>query len=503
VCVARASTRRCRTCGTPLAHDNRAVHCTACGRRLAGPPAVPPEFWDYEGFREPLAAKHIGRLIRTYRHHPAHYRVLPQHLIGEWLGLTQAQLSRIENGPRTTDLTRLTAWASVLGVPPDRLWFAATGSRHGLHAREQSTTTSIRDNVEPATPTSAGGSDDVRRSEFLAVAGGTFAGLVAPSLMAGQRDKAAGPQKAERPAIALDDSAAGAVTTSADRLLGLFLQLEAEIGGDDLYEPMTRHVERLAKVVDHNPRPALLYRLGQLSQMTGWLALDGNRHGAARRYLTTAVHAANEADDPSLAASALAYMSLQATYCDKPKQAQALAMTAAQLGQKTPTPLVRTMLATRLARAHAKQGCRQESLAALDQAHAAYDQAGNVAEPLWISYVDEIEVNAQAGACYLDLGLHDQAETALVRAVELLRASRPERVRDHVHYLSRLAKCRLLAGDIEHACQTGMRALDLAMTVGSARVVERIAEFDAALRPATTSAARDFRERFALFTQSR
>ncbi|MBI3685719.1 MAG: helix-turn-helix domain-containing protein [Actinobacteria bacterium] len=293
------------------------------------------------------------------------------------------------------------------------------------------------------------------------------------------------------------------VTAGADRLLQLFLQLDAEVGGDDLYEPMTRHVGRLARAVDASPRPATLHSLGQLSQMTGWLALDGNRHGAARRNFTTAVYVAHETDDGSLAASALAYLSLQATYRDHPKRAQALAATAVQAAAKAPTPLVRTMLETRLARAHAKLGNRPESLAALGEAQEAYGRAGAADEPLWISYVDEIEVNAQAGACYLDLGLHTQAGAALARAIALLKARRPERVRDHVHYLSRLAKCRLLAGEVEHACQTGMEALDLALTIGPSRVVERIGEFDAALASVNTNAARDFRERFAVFARSR
>jgi hypothetical protein len=48
-----------------------------------------------------------------------------------------------------------------------------------------------------------------------------------------------------------------------------------------------------------------------MCQMTGWLALDGNRHTAARRYLTTAVYAAHEAEQPVLATSSLAYLSVR------------------------------------------------------------------------------------------------------------------------------------------------------------------------------------------------
>lgn len=95
---------------------------------------------------------------------------------------------------------------------------------------------------------------------------------------------------------------------------------------------------------------------GQLSQMTGWLALDANRHGAARRYLSTAVYAAHEADEPSLAASALAYMSLQDTYRGRISSALSLARTAFEVSDGSVTPLVSTMLATRSARAHAVAG---------------------------------------------------------------------------------------------------------------------------------------------------
>lgn len=287
-----------------------------------------------------------------------------------------------------------------------------------------------------------------------------------------------------------------------DRLLQLFLQLDETVGGDDLYEPMTRHVERLARAVTDRPRPSLLRGLGQLSQMTGWLALDGNRHGAARRYLSTAVHAAHEADNPALAASSLAYMSLQETYRDNPKRAQALATTAVQVAGSSASPLVRTMLNTRLARAHAKLGNQSHSLLALADADRAHAAAGSADEPLWISYVDAIEVAAQSGACYLDLGLHKQAEAALTRAVDTLRAHHPERVRDHVHYLSRLAKCAVRMGDIERACDIGMRAIDLALAIGSSRVLERLAEFDVELTDLRVPAAKEFRERFAALTGS-
>lgn len=40
------------------------------------------------------------------------------------MGQTQAQLSRLENGPGLRDLDRLVAWAVLLGMPTDMLWFS-------------------------------------------------------------------------------------------------------------------------------------------------------------------------------------------------------------------------------------------------------------------------------------------------------------------------------------------------------------------------------------------
>jgi transcriptional regulator with XRE-family HTH domain len=122
----------------------------------------------------------------------------------------------------------------------------------------------------------------------------------------------------------------GSVRASAELLLKSFLKLDDEQGGDALYLPLSHFVAEMSQAADERP-DGNLGVFGQLSQMTGWLALDANRHSAARRYLTTAVYAAHEADEPSLAASALAYMSLQDTYRGRITSALSLARTALRL----------------------------------------------------------------------------------------------------------------------------------------------------------------------------
>jgi hypothetical protein len=118
----------CPRCGGRLARDNDSGRCAACQaaerNRLIAPPTVPASFWEHEPIRQALTERHLGRVIRAYRCHPYHGRQpLPQTTVARWLGITQAQLSRVENGPPMVHLDRLIHWAQLLHVPPPLLWF--------------------------------------------------------------------------------------------------------------------------------------------------------------------------------------------------------------------------------------------------------------------------------------------------------------------------------------------------------------------------------------------
>lgn len=124
--------RYCHTCGARLARDNRLSQCALCQKKagdlLLGPPDLPVGFWATTMMADAFASWHIGQVIRAYRHHPFHGpRPLSQELVAGWLGLTQTQLSRLENGLPVKDLDKLIAWASVLRMPPRSLWFKLPG----------------------------------------------------------------------------------------------------------------------------------------------------------------------------------------------------------------------------------------------------------------------------------------------------------------------------------------------------------------------------------------
>lgn len=482
--VAQPSFRTCARCQNRLAVDNHGRLCAACQSKasdeLISPPVLPRSFWLDDCIRPALDSWHFGKVLSAYRTHPFHGRVLAQGIVAGWLNLTQAQLSRIESGRAPEELSKLIHWATKLGVPSDLLWFKLPSDR----PRPQNVVT------PPAVPSTRPLAWQSPRPPEI--------GLVA-SLTGGQLP-GVGTDMPLAPIAAFDGLS---LAESASQLLTLFLHLDAQLGSDVLYTPLSQYVARMGVAVEANPSDGLL-AFGQLSQMAGWLAVDGNRHGAARRYLTTAVYVGHEVDDPGLAASATAYMSLHAMYRGQLGSALALARTARTTDESRLTPLTRTMLATREARAHAALGNEHESLRAIEDVHQAFALSGSAEEPLWLSYVDSVEVAAQVGACYLSLGRARQATEALGQTLDLLDRSAPHRVRDRVHYLSRLAKSHLLNHDVEQACDVATEALTLSGTIGSARVVERLGEFREALTPyADTKAAREFGEQFRVVRNGR
>ncbi|MGH7868997.1 MAG: hypothetical protein ACREP9_15515, partial [Candidatus Dormibacteraceae bacterium] len=134
--VTAPQVRYCVRCATRLARDNTDKQCGACSHaasdRLLRPPVVPREFWDTDQVRDALATWHMGRVIHAYRTHPYHGKPLPQAVVGNWFGLTQTQLSRIEKGKPPEELSKLIRWAQLLGIPGELLWFKLPGQQREL-----------------------------------------------------------------------------------------------------------------------------------------------------------------------------------------------------------------------------------------------------------------------------------------------------------------------------------------------------------------------------------
>jgi transcriptional regulator with XRE-family HTH domain len=123
--------RRCPGCASPLAADNAGRLCGRCHREQRDQLRTPPTelrdgFFETPEFREAFASQHIGKVFKAYRSHSRHRlfgTTLTQELLGRWLGLTQAQVSRIENGRPEHNIETLRNYARILHLPRHLLWF--------------------------------------------------------------------------------------------------------------------------------------------------------------------------------------------------------------------------------------------------------------------------------------------------------------------------------------------------------------------------------------------
>ncbi len=156
--------RRCAGCGTPLAADNNARLCGRCHREQRDQLRTPPtqlrnEFFETDEFRVAFESQHIGKILKAYRNHPRHLRLfgkaLNQELLGRWLGLTQAQISKLENGKSEQNIETLRNYARILHLPQHLLWFDLPGQSR----------------LRLVTPTSASGPPKSRDDLLIATTG--------------------------------------------------------------------------------------------------------------------------------------------------------------------------------------------------------------------------------------------------------------------------------------------------------------------------------------------
>lgn len=136
--IQRPQERRCGKCGSALAVDNTARLCGRCRRDFRDEMDKPPaglgiEFFQTDEMRAAFNSHHVGKVLKAYRNHPRFLKVLGkalnQETLGRWLNLTQAQVSKVENGKPEQNLDVLIRYAVALHLPKELLWFDLPGEK--------------------------------------------------------------------------------------------------------------------------------------------------------------------------------------------------------------------------------------------------------------------------------------------------------------------------------------------------------------------------------------
>ncbi len=432
-------------CGTRLAADNRAARCTVCARRDRErdqtPPDLPPEFWRTDVLHDAFAAQHIGLVSVAYRLHPYHRRPVSQERLGSWLGLTQAQVSRVESGSPVRDLDRLTHWATALKVPPHLLWFDLPG-RHRVAPATQSAPV-------PAPPWPLPS----------ASAWGPGCGERLPAAVVGP---------------ALDTIRAATIA---------FRTADRQLGGGHLYPVVVRYLqtEVYAQLIGHGHQPAAVFSAASsLTDMAGWLAYDDQRRDLADQHFAQAFGLATAAGDRALSAQALVSQSHLALDHDRPADAVRLADAGLALVPVDPVCAeLRARLYAMKARGAALLGDEATCAALLLAAERELGQALADGHG-WLSHFDEAALAAESAVSLRDLGRLGQAQCKAVRVLTL-RGS--DRVRSRAFSQLTLATVQLRQGDLDAACILGGHVLDVMPQLASYRVVEQLRALGRSLQP--------------------
>lgn len=455
----RPSVRYCR-CGARLARDNPERLCAACARQarnvLASAPQVPPEFWQTEQMQDALAAWHMGRVIQAYRLHPWHGQPIPQGVVASWVGLTQTQLSRIENGPAPQDLAKLIQWAGALRIPPQLLWFKLPGRSAGLAEP-------VLTSEQPTLAAEAGEplGDDVNRRDvlrLLSLASSLLAVPVTDDVVDIERVAYGATRPTRLDPGTLDEYA---------QLNAQLWQVFANSKAKRLALPMVRQqLGVLTTAMQQTHTSAVRRRLCELAadlfQLCGEIFFDSDRYTDAANCYSLAANASKEATAYDLWACAMTRQAYIGVYERQFDQAAPLLTGAASLARKGDNGLsTRYWVASVQAQTCAGLGQLSACQRALETAEHVTQLRGTVHTSGWLRF-EGSRLAEERGSCFVELGRPELAEPALVQAL-----SGTTSIRRRGSVLADLAMVGAQRGDAEQLVMYADAALDAARQTSS------------------------------------
>lgn len=253
--------------------------------------------------------------------------------------------------------------------------------------------------------------------------------------------------------------------------------LDDRHGADGLYRRAAAPLRAAYELLDAGTtRQATGDRLhsgaGELAISVGWLAHDSGRFDDARSHYAEALATARMAGDPALEAHAFCNTSFLARDAGRPREA----VRAAQAAQRAARPLGSSRLMSLLSLREAggwagladRTGCEQ----ALVRAQALFERGRSDADPEWMSFYGEAELEALEAQCWSILGNWPRAARHAGRAAQL---QDPHFTRNIALYTAELADDLARGGRPDEAAAAGLRVLDLLDQVQSSRVQTMLA----------------------------
>ncbi|MFD3474308.1 transcriptional regulator [Streptomyces sp. NPDC058695] len=227
----------------------------------------------------------------------------------------------------------------------------------------------------------------------------------------------------------------------------------------------------------------LFAAVARLTELAGYMAVDTGQPGLAQRYYIQSLRLAQAAGDRGYGGYVLAAsMSHLAAQLGNPREIAQLARAAQEGARGRVTPRAEAMFYAAEARGHALLGDARATQAVAGSALAALERAepDSGDDPAWIAHFDAAYLADELAHCYRDLG---QAEAARRQAEASLAGHPQSRARRRAIGLVLLATAQVQQREVEQACQTGTRAVELLGTLRSNRGAEYLDDFRQRLEP--------------------
>lgn len=268
--------------------------------------------------------------------------------------------------------------------------------------------------------------------------------------------------------------------TTVDRLMTRVHALRLAddvIAGNDLIRPAQRELSIATTLLDQNTHTdkvgrSLQIAVGELAQITGWIASDAGQHERAEAIYRLGLDAAREAGDTTLFAQIAGSLAYQWTNTGQETRGVELAEAALfEAGDNAPAR-ARALYWDRVAWAHTKRNDARTAMRALSKAFEALSQHNpRTEEPDWLYWVDEGELQIMEARVYTELHRPLRAVPLLNRVLSRYDATHG---REMALYLSWLAVAYADANEPEEAATVAARMTELSHGLGSERTAERI-----------------------------
>ncbi len=229
----------------------------------------------------------------------------------------------------------------------------------------------------------------------------------------------------------------------------------------------------------------LFAAVARLTELAGYMAIDTGQPGLAQRYYIQALRLAQAAGDRGYGGYVLAAsMSHLAAQLGNPREIAQLARAAQEGARGRVTPRAEAMFYAAEARGHALLGDARTTQIVASRAESAMERAeagqDSGDDPAWIKHFGRAYLSDELAHCYRDLGQAEAAERAAREALDGLPESRARR---RAIGLVLLASAQVQRREVEQACHTGMRAVELLGTLRSNRGAEYLDDLQLRLEP--------------------